>query len=151
MFWFVWYKVDDNGDEVRKEVEISAYSVGTGESFVEGFSASQHARRAFDKPLASALPAGLDYSHPSRAAIPMLPNGTPGLSPKSFRNSICIRKASRALVLLLHLPCRRIRELRMVSRRPCAPWRLNRYIRRRLIVVRVRGGWMCLVRGRRLQ
>lgn len=63
--------------EVRKEVEVSAYTAGTGESFVEGFSAPQHVRRAsssFDELLASALSAGLDYSHPSQAVIPMLLN-----------------------------------------------------------------------------
>ena len=80
--------------EVRKEVQISAYSAGTGESFVEGFSAPQHVRRAlssFDEPLASALSAGLDHSHPSRTVIPMLPNGTPGSRPKPFRNPVPIR------------------------------------------------------------
>jgi hypothetical protein len=80
--------------EVRREVEVSAYSAGTGESFVEGFSAPLHVRRpssSFDEPLASALSAGLDYSHPTRAVIPMLPNGIPGSRPKSFRNSVPIR------------------------------------------------------------
>jgi hypothetical protein len=46
------------------EVEVSAYSTGTGESFVEVFSTPLHVRRAsssFDEPLASVLSAGLDY------------------------------------------------------------------------------------------
>lgn len=79
--------------EVRKEVEVSAYSAGIGESFVEGFSAPRDTRRqsnSFDEPIASALAAGLDYSHPP-AILPMLPNGMPGSMPKSFRNSIPIR------------------------------------------------------------
>jgi hypothetical protein len=85
---------------VRKEVEVSAYSAGTGESFVEGFSAPLHVRRAsssFDEPLASALSAGLDYSHPSRAIIPMLPNGIPGSRPRSFRNPVPIRNMATGL------------------------------------------------------
>jgi len=79
--------------EVRKEVEISAYSAGVGESFVEGFSAPRDVRRissSFDEPLASALAGGLDYSRPP-AILPMLPNGMPGSKPTSFRNSIPIR------------------------------------------------------------
>ena len=86
--------------EVRKEVEVSAYSTGTGESFVEGFSAPQDIRRfstSFDGPLASALSAGLDYSHPSRAVIPMLPNGMHRSKPKSFRNSVPIRNMATGL------------------------------------------------------
>jgi hypothetical protein len=51
----------------------------------------------FDKPLASTLSASLVYCHPSRAVIAMLPNGTPGLRPKSFRISVCIRKASHTV------------------------------------------------------
>jgi hypothetical protein len=44
--------------------------------------------------LASALFAGLDYSHSSCAVIPMLPNGTPGSRPKSLRNSVPIRNTA---------------------------------------------------------
>jgi hypothetical protein len=79
---------------VRREVKVGAYSAGTGESFIEGFSAPLHVRRpssSFDEPLASALSASLDYSHPTRAVIPMLPNGIPGSRPKLFRNSVPIR------------------------------------------------------------
>lgn len=86
--------------EVRKEVEVSAYSAGSGELFVEGFSAPRDARRysnPFDEPLASALSAGLDHSHPSRTIIPMLPNGMPGSNPKSFRNSVPIRTMTTGL------------------------------------------------------
>ena len=86
---------------MRKEVEVSAYSAGTGESFVEGFPAPMHVRRAlsssFDEPLASALSAGLDYSHQPRTVIPMLPNGTPGSRPKTFRNPVPIRNMAAGL------------------------------------------------------
>lgn len=56
------------------------------------------------------------------------------------------------MFLRLRLQCRPIQPLRIVvSRRLCTLWRrLNRRIRRRLIAVRVRvrvrGGWICLVR-----
>lgn len=86
--------------EVRREVEISAYSVDNGESFVEGFSAPRDVRRAsssFDEPLASALSAGLDYSVTHRTVIPMLPNGMPGSRPKSFRNPVPIRNMATGL------------------------------------------------------
>jgi hypothetical protein len=85
---------------VRREVQVSAYSAGTGESFVEGFSTPLHVRRvssSFDEPLASALSAGLDYTHTSRTIIPMLPNGTPGSRPKSFKNSVPIRNMATGL------------------------------------------------------
>jgi len=80
--------------EVRREVQVSAYAAGVGESFIEGFSAPRDVRRvpsSFDEPLASALSGGLDYS-PTKAILPMLPNGMPGSTPMSFRNSIPIRK-----------------------------------------------------------
>jgi hypothetical protein len=81
--------------DVRKEVQVSAYPAGSGESFVEGFSSPRDVRHrtlssSFDEPLASALAGGLDYPNvPS--VLPMLPNGTPGSKPQSFRNSIPIR------------------------------------------------------------
>ncbi|OJA20381.1 hypothetical protein AZE42_06676 [Rhizopogon vesiculosus] len=80
--------------EVRKEVEISAYSAGTGESFVEGFSPRDMGRTAssFDEPMASAISADMSYPRSSRSIIPMLPNGAPGSSkPRSFKTPIPIR------------------------------------------------------------
>ena len=80
--------------EVRKEVEISAYSAGTGESFVEGFSPRDIGQVAssFDEPIASAISADMSYPRSSRSIIPMLPNGTTGHSkPRSFKNPIPIR------------------------------------------------------------
>ena len=79
--------------EVRRNVEVSAYSASTGELSMEGFLSPLHVRRGssfFDKPLASALSVGLDYLQPSRAIVPMMPNGIPGSKPKSFRNPIPI-------------------------------------------------------------
>ena len=80
--------------DVRREVQISAYSAGGGESFVEGFSAPRDARHrsqlssSFDEPLASALAAEFDH-HPAHApgVLPMLPNGS---RPQTFRTSIPI-------------------------------------------------------------
>jgi len=82
--------------EVRKEVEISAYSAGTGESFVEGLSLRDMGRgrtaSSFDEPIASAISADMSYPRSSRSIIPMLPNGAPGGSkPRSFKNPIPIR------------------------------------------------------------
>jgi hypothetical protein len=90
------YQFDIGGSviEVRREVQVSAYSAGVGESFMGGFSAPRDIRRtssSFDEPLASALSGGLDHS-PTKAILPMLPNGMPGSSPMSFRHSIPIRK-----------------------------------------------------------
>lgn len=78
--------------DVRKEVEVSAYSAGTGESFVEGFSPRDMGRVAssFDEPIASAISADMEYPRSSRSLIPMLPNGA-GLKPRSFKNPIPIR------------------------------------------------------------
>lgn len=78
--------------EVRKEVEVSPYSAGTGESFVEGFSPRDMGRAAssFDEPIASAISADMSYPRSSRSLIPMLPNGA-GLKPRSFKNPIPIR------------------------------------------------------------
>lgn len=78
--------------DVRKEVEVSPYSAGTGESFVEGFSPRDMGRVAssFDEPIASAISADMEYPRSSRSLIPMLPNGA-GLKPRSFKNPIPIR------------------------------------------------------------
>lgn len=87
-------KLDMTGTkmDVRKEVEVSAYSAGTGESFVEGFSPRDMGRVAssFDEPIASAISADMEYPRSSRSLIPMLPNGA-GLKPRSFKNPIPIR------------------------------------------------------------
>jgi hypothetical protein len=89
------YQFDISGHniEVRKEVQISAYPAGSGESFVEGFSSPRDLRNrtlssSFDEPLASALAGGLGYHH-SSGVLPMFPNGIP--STLSFRSSIPIR------------------------------------------------------------
>jgi hypothetical protein len=85
--------------EVRKEVEISAYSAGVGESFVEGYNAPGAVRRissSFDEPLASALAGGLDYSLPAQPIIPMLPNGA-RTRPRSFKDSLPIRTMAAGL------------------------------------------------------
>ncbi|KAF8161700.1 hypothetical protein B0H34DRAFT_702189 [Crassisporium funariophilum] len=91
------YQFDISGAkiEVRKEVEISAYSSSTRDdsAFVEGFSAPRDIRRtssSFDEPIASAILGSFDNSN-LPIILPMYPNGIPGSKPKSFRNSIPIR------------------------------------------------------------
>ncbi|KAG6817066.1 hypothetical protein H0H87_000245 [Tephrocybe sp. NHM501043] len=90
------YQLDIGGlkIDVRREVQVSAYSAGgVGESFVEGFASPRDIRHhrtlssSFDEPLASALANELDHPHIS-GVLPMLPNGTPS----SFRNAIPIRR-----------------------------------------------------------
>lgn len=83
--------------EVRKEVEVSAYPSGHGESFVQAGTSPQEIRRArssFDEPLASAISAGLDYSGTSPPVIPMLPNGARA---GSFKASVPIRTVRAGL------------------------------------------------------
>ncbi|TFY56225.1 hypothetical protein EVG20_g9014 [Dentipellis fragilis] len=84
--------------EVRKEVQISAYAAGTGESFVSG-SAGAHdiagMPSSFDEPLSSALSSGLDYTG-SPLVIPMFPNGTPG-SKNVLRHAIPIQRMATGL------------------------------------------------------
>jgi len=84
------YQLDIAGHkiDVRREVQVSAYPAGSGESFVEGFSLPRDIRAlssSFDEPLASALAGGLEYHH-SSGILPMLPNGM--LGTPSFRRSI---------------------------------------------------------------
>jgi hypothetical protein len=66
--------------EVRREVEVSAYSAGTRESFVEGLSTALHVRRAsssFDEPMASVLSAGLDHFSPLEPSSQCFPTAPP--------------------------------------------------------------------------
>jgi hypothetical protein len=85
--------------EVRKEVEVSAYPTGLGESFVQGGAASpmdiRRVSSSFDEPLASAMSASLgEYANPSFPVLPMLPNGVPG---SRFRNPIPIRNVAAGI------------------------------------------------------
>jgi hypothetical protein len=77
---------------VRKEVEISAYSAGTGEAFIQGSHDTGRISSSFDEPLSSAMTSGLGYPS-SPPVIPMFPNGTPG----SFKNSIPIQRVAAGL------------------------------------------------------
>ncbi|KAI0059285.1 hypothetical protein BV25DRAFT_1961843 [Artomyces pyxidatus] len=90
------YQLDVPGPEieVRKVVEVSAYSAGVGESFVQGSVGSHDVSRtssSFDEPLSSAMASGLEYPS-SPPVIPMFPNGTPGSKPSSYKNSIPIQR-----------------------------------------------------------
>ncbi|KAJ3919551.1 hypothetical protein F5877DRAFT_40033 [Lentinula edodes] len=91
------YQLDLTGTkiEVRKGIEVSAYSTGHSESFVEGGGFAIHYDRrrlssSFDEPLTSALTGGLDHT-PAQSVLPMFPNGAPGTKPRSFKNHIPIR------------------------------------------------------------
>jgi hypothetical protein len=85
--------------EVRKEVEVSAYPTGAGESFVQGGAASPmdicRVPSSFDEPIASAMSASLgEYANPTLPVLPMLPNGAPG---PRFRNPIPIRNVAAGI------------------------------------------------------
>ncbi|KAF8829925.1 hypothetical protein HHX47_DHR2000266 [Lentinula edodes] len=91
------YQLDLTGTkiEVRKGIEVSAYSTGHSESFVEGGGFAIHYDRrrlssSFDEPLTSALTGGLDHT-PAQSVLPMFPNGAPGTKPRSFKTHIPIR------------------------------------------------------------
>ncbi|KAF8801837.1 hypothetical protein BYT27DRAFT_7114060, partial [Phlegmacium glaucopus] len=93
------HQFDICGDQiqVRKQVEISAYSSGgpsnNSAAFIEGFSVPRDIRgtsSSFDEPIASAISGSFDNSN-LPIILPMYPNGVPGAKPKSFRNSIPIR------------------------------------------------------------
>jgi hypothetical protein len=77
---------------VRKEVEISAYSAGAGEAFIQGSHDTVRISSSFDEPLSSAMTSGLGYPS-SPPVIPMFPNGTPGF----FKNSIPIQRVAAGL------------------------------------------------------
>jgi hypothetical protein len=94
-------QLDINGTklEVRKEVEVSAYPAGSGESFVEGFTSPRTIHQtssSIDEPLALALTGDLDYPLPAQPVIPMLPNGV-GSKPKSFKGALPIRAMAAGL------------------------------------------------------
>ena len=78
--------------DVRKEVEISAYTAGAGEAFIQGSHDTGRTSSSFDEPLSSAMSSGLGYPS-SPPVIPMFPNGTPG----SFKNSIPIQRVAVGL------------------------------------------------------
>ncbi|TFK53255.1 hypothetical protein OE88DRAFT_1626135 [Heliocybe sulcata] len=85
--------------EVRREVQASAYTMGLGESFVQGAHGAIDVRAApssFDEPLASAISAGLEYHNPYPPVIPMFPNGAPG-SWSSGMKSIPIRSVASGI------------------------------------------------------
>ncbi|KAJ3553080.1 hypothetical protein NM688_g3809 [Phlebia brevispora] len=73
------YDVAAQKIDVRRQVAVSASSMGAAESFVSGsslpFQAGDFAS-SFDEPLASALSAELRYQNPSPPVLPMYPNGT---------------------------------------------------------------------------
>lgn len=89
------FGLSGNKITVRREVEISAFEIGTdhfvgeysttpGDFYSSGSSGPQQS--PFDAPLASALSDGLVYNTQPHAVLPMLPNG--GTTTRSLRNSV---------------------------------------------------------------
>ncbi|KAK0455540.1 uncharacterized protein EV420DRAFT_576343 [Desarmillaria tabescens] len=98
--------------EVRKQVQVSAYSTSNigGEAFIEASSSASRRSFSFDEPLASALLQGDEFSERLRGVgtvLPMLPNGHGHGS--SRMTSIPIRGVSESLG--------RLRREMMVARR----------------------------------
>lgn len=81
--------------EVRREVELSAYSMGNNATFVDGFPSRDviHGPSSVDDPIASAISGSFESSN-IPPILPMYPNGIPGTSMKSLRTSIPIRAMS---------------------------------------------------------
>jgi hypothetical protein len=115
-------QLDINGTklEVRKEVEVSAYPAGSGESFVEGFTSPRTIHQtssSIDEPLALALTGDLDYPLPSQPVIPMLPNGI-GSKPKSFKGALPIRAMAAGLSDGMS---ERLEKMRRAKQKPSPP------------------------------
>lgn len=81
--------------EVRRAVQISAYTAGEGGSFGGALPMDIRQSSSFDEPLASAMSIQLgEFSVPSPKILPMLPNGVP--NPR-FRDSIPIRSVAAGI------------------------------------------------------
>jgi hypothetical protein len=81
--------------EVRKAVQISAYTTGDGGSFGGALPMDIHQPSSFDEPLASAMSIQLgEFAGPSAKVLPMLPNGVP--NPR-LRDSIPIRSVAAGI------------------------------------------------------
>ena len=81
--------------EVRKAVQISAYTTGDGESFGSALPMDIRQPSSFDEPLASAMSIQLgEFAGPSPKVLPMLPNGVP--NPR-LRDSIPIRSVAAGI------------------------------------------------------
>lgn len=81
--------------EVRKAVQISAYTTGDGGSFGGASPMDIRQSSSFDEPLASAMSIQLgEFAGPSPKILPMLPNGVP--NPR-LRDSIPIRSVAAGI------------------------------------------------------
>lgn len=81
--------------EVRKAIQISAYTTGDGGSFGGALPMDIHQPSSFDEPLASAMSIQLgEFAGPSSKVLPMLPNGVP--NPR-LRDSIPIRSVAAGI------------------------------------------------------
>ena len=81
--------------EVRKAVQISAYTTGDGGSFGGALPMDIRQSSSFDEPLASAMSIQLgEFAGPSPRILPMLPNGVP--NPR-LRDSIPIKSVAAGI------------------------------------------------------
>jgi len=81
--------------EVRKAVQISAYTMDDGGSFGSALPMDIRQSSSFNEPLASAMSMQLgEFSGPSPKVLPMLPNGVP--NPR-LRDSIPIRSVAAGI------------------------------------------------------
>ena len=81
--------------EVRKAVQISAYTTGDGGTFGGALPMDIRQPSSFDEPLASAMSIQLgEFADPSPKILPMLPNGVP--NPR-LRDSIPIRSVAAGI------------------------------------------------------
>ena len=79
---------------MRREVELSAYSMANNATFVDGFPSRDVIHGpSVDDPIASAISGSFESSN-IPPILPMYPNGIPGTSMKSLRTSIPIRAMS---------------------------------------------------------
>ena len=89
--------------EVHKPIEVPAFSMGGGDTFVQSIPSHHHhhdigrASSSFDEPLASALAAPVHPLNPSPPVLPMLSNGTPGSASKSLMHAIPIRQVAAGI------------------------------------------------------
>jgi hypothetical protein len=81
--------------EVRRAVQVSAYTAGNGGSFGGALPMDIRQSSSFDEPLATAMSIQLgEFAGPSPKILPMLPNGVP--NPR-LRDSIPIRSVAAGI------------------------------------------------------
>ncbi|KZS98299.1 hypothetical protein SISNIDRAFT_481055 [Sistotremastrum niveocremeum HHB9708] len=90
---------------VRKEVQISAYTSGSSDEFLQSMDMGTNSagakrrrhRNSVDEPIAKAISDDLDYMNPASPAYPMLPNG-PSNSHRHLLDAIPLRRSAQLAV-----------------------------------------------------